>query len=53
MEANKPDRIEEGWIFFLKNGKLECVRLPRYGKITLSVSEGNVVLAETRTQEKI
>lgn len=50
---DKPDRIEKGWIFFLKDGKIDSVKLPQYGKVVLSVTEGNIVLAETRTQEKL
>ncbi|MBJ6745430.1 hypothetical protein JEQ21_02945 [Streptococcus sp. 121] len=50
---NKPNRIEEGWLFFLKDGKIDSVKLPQYGKVVLSVTDGNIVFAETRTQEKL
>ena len=39
-------KMEEGYLFYLKNGIIESVRVPVYGKLTLAYQGGKLSYIE-------
>lgn len=40
------EKMEEGYLFYLKNGIIENVKVPVYGKLTLVYQHGQVCYVE-------
>lgn len=40
------EKMEEGYLFYLKNGIIESVRVPEYGKVTLAYQDGKMCYLE-------
>lgn len=40
------EKMEEGYLFYLKNGIIESVRVPEYGKVTLVYQDGKLCYLE-------
>ena len=39
-------KMEEGYLFYFKNGIIESVRVPEYGKVTLVYQDGKMSYLE-------
>ena len=35
-------KMEEGYLFYFKNGIIESVKVPEYGKVTLAYQDGKM-----------
>ena len=40
------EKMEEGYLFYLKNGIIESVKVPEYGKVTLVYQDGKLCYLE-------
>lgn len=40
------EKMEDGYLFYLKNGIIESVKVPAYGKLTLVYQHGKVCYVE-------
>ncbi len=40
------EKMEEGYLFYFKNGIIESVKVPAYGKLTLVYQHGKVCYVE-------
>lgn len=47
------DKLTEGWLYFLKNGILKTVELPKFGELNIKISDGVVTLVEVKNKIKI
>lgn len=39
-------KMEEGYLFYFKNGIIESVKVPEYGKVTLAYQDGKMCYLE-------
>lgn len=47
------NELRNGWIYFNNRGIIKNVKLPEYGKVTLTVVDGVITYMTTETQIKL
>lgn len=45
--------VKQGWLYFLKNGKIEVEEMLQHGSIELVFQDGNVVYINKTIKKKI
>lgn len=40
------EKMEDGYLFYIKNGIIESVKVPAYGKVTLAYQDGKMCYLE-------
>lgn len=44
--------ILDGFVYFLKNGKIEMLEVPKFGSLTLKTQNGEIVASETTERKQ-